>query len=108
MFCEGRNGADREVPVCFVRGGTGRYGTLKVKPRSSLCTHAFHRMDVKDPDIYALMGECWQQKHTQHAPSRRWNVTTSVVGLKRVTYAKISPKMVKPRDIAGTAEEEEW
>ena len=31
-FIAGRNGADREVPACFARGGTGRYGTLKVKP----------------------------------------------------------------------------
>ena len=29
-FIAGRNGADREVPTCFARGGTGRYGTLKV------------------------------------------------------------------------------
>ena len=26
------------------------------KPRSSLCTHAFHHMDSKDPDIYVLDG----------------------------------------------------
>ena len=37
---------------------------------------------------------------------RRRNVTTSMVGLKTVTYAKISPKMVNPRDIDGNAEEE--
>ena len=30
-----------------------------------------------------------------------------MVGLKTVTYAKISPKLVNPRDIAGKAEEEE-
>ena len=24
------------------------------KPRSSLCTHAFHRMDSKDPDVHVL------------------------------------------------------
>ena len=41
-----------------------------------------------------------------HTP--RWTVTTSVVGIKRmITYAKISPKMVNPRDVAGNAEEEE-
>ena len=33
--------------------------------------------------------------------ARRWNVTTSMVGLKMVTYTKISPKIVNPRDIAG-------
>ena len=38
-------------------------------------------------------------------PPRR-NVTTSMVGFKTVTYAKISPKMVNPRDIAENAEEE--
>ena len=30
-----------------------------------------------------------------------------MAGLKTVTYIKISPKMVKPRDLAGTAEDEE-
>ena len=30
---------------------------------------------------------------------RRRNVTTAMVGLKMVTYAKISPKMVNSRDI---------
>ena len=28
-------------------------------------------------------------------------MTTSMVGLETVTYAKISPKVVNPRDIAG-------
>ena len=38
---------------------------------------------------------------SMHHPRRR-NVTTSLAGLKKtVTYAKISPKMVNPRDIAG-------
>ena len=26
------------------------------KPRSSLCTHAFHRTDSKDPDVHVLDG----------------------------------------------------
>ena len=40
--------------------------------------------------------------------TRRWNVTTSVVGLKKtVTYAKISQKMVNLGDLAGNKEEEE-
>ena len=30
-----------------------------------------------------------------------------MAGLKIVTYAKISPKMVNPRDLAGNTEEEE-
>ena len=37
---------------------------------------------------------------------RRRNVTTSMVGFKTVTCAKMSPKMVNPRDSAGDAEEE--
>ena len=56
--------------------------------------------------------ECRQQKHTQHAPSTKTECDTSMVGLttktkqtkkkkKTATYAKISPKMVNPRDIAG-------
>ena len=35
-FIAGRNEADREVPACFARGGTGRYGTLKVKQLQTL------------------------------------------------------------------------
>ena len=30
MLIEGRNRADREVPACFARDGTGWYRTLKV------------------------------------------------------------------------------
>ena len=42
--------------------------------------------------------------HTTH---KDVNVTTSKVGLKKmITYTKILPKMVNPRDIAGNAEEE--
>ena len=37
---------------------------------------------------------------SMHHP-RRWNVSISVVGLKTVTYAKISPKIANLRDIAG-------
>ena len=29
---------------------------MRQKPRSSLCTHAFHYMDSKDPDIHVLDG----------------------------------------------------
>ena len=82
------------------------------KPKSSLCTHAFHRTDSKDPDVHIL--DRWilatppplpKQTHS-NTPSmqhpRRRNVTTSMVGFKKaVTYTKISLKMVNPRDIAG-------
>ena len=48
------------------------------------------------------------KKHTQHAPSTK-TVCDYLYGWakKMVTYAKISQKMVNPRDIAGNAEEEE-
>ena len=38
-------------------------------PRSSLCTHAFHCTDSKDPDIYVLDWWMPATKNTQHAPS---------------------------------------
>ena len=46
-FIAGRNGADREVPACFARGGTGRYGTLKVKGErdNSLTRDTTHLME---------------------------------------------------------------
>ena len=43
----------------------------------------------------------------EHVTSTKTECGTSMVGLKTVMYAKISPKMVNPRDIAGSAEEEE-
>ena len=54
------------------------------------------------------MGECWQQKHTQHAPYTKtecgylygWIQTTD-------KYEKIWPRMVNPKDKAGNAEKEE-
>ena len=52
------------------------------------------------------MGECRQEELTSLHHPRRWNVTTSMVGLKTVTYTKNLTKMVNPRDIAGNAEEE--
>ena len=40
-----------------------------------------------------------------HYPQKQ-NVTTSMVELKKMlAYAKISPKMVNPRDVAGNVEE---
>ena len=41
------------------------------KLRSSLCTHAFHRTDSKDPDIHVLDGWMPATKHIQHAPSMK-------------------------------------
>ena len=42
---------------------------------------------------------------SMHHPQRQI-LNASMVGLKTVTYAKISPQMVSPRDIAGNSEEE--
>ena len=39
------------------------------KPGSSLCIHAFHCMDSKDPDVGVLDGWMPETKHTRHAPS---------------------------------------
>ena len=87
---------------------------------SSLCTRAFDRTDSEDSDVHVL--ERWMIA-TKNIPSmhypRRRNVTTSVVGLKKNNQTnktkknpghickQISPKMVKPRDLAGNTEEEE-
>ena len=53
------------------------------KPRSSLCTHAFHNTESKDPDNHVL---AWWNASNKNTPSMhhpwRWNVTISMVGLK--------------------------
>ena len=53
--------------------------------------------------------ECWQQKHTQHAPSTKTECDYFNGWIKKWsnTPQKISPKMVNPSDRAGNAEEEE-
>ena len=60
----------------------------------------------------------YPQKHTQHAPSTKTEFDYLYGWVKKqtnnnnnnnnktVTYAKILPRMVNPRDIAGNAEEE--
>ena len=49
------------------------------------------------------------KKHTQHAPSTETECgyLYGLIKRKKVTYANIWPRMVKPRDIAGDALEEE-
>ena len=72
------------------------------KRRSSLSTHAFHRMDSKDPDIHVI--DRWMLATKTHPAC-----TTHEDGMwllqwldeKTVTYAKISPRVVNPRAIAG-------
>ena len=57
------------------------------------------------------MGECQQQKDTQYAPSTKRECDYLNGWIKKnkktITSAKITLKMVNPRDIAGNAEEEE-
>ena len=64
-------------------------------------------MDSKDHTCAIQVNAGNKNTPSMHHP-RRWNVTTSMVGLKTIPYAKISQKMVKPRDIAGSTEEEEF
>ena len=70
------------------------------KPRSSLCTHAYHRTDSKDPDIYVLDGWMLATKTHQACTihqSGRWQP-------QWLDYGHISKnltQMVNPRDVAG-------
>ena len=72
--------------------------------RGLVCAH-MHSI-ARTQKILTFMsytGECRPQKNStsMHHPRIR-NVTISMAGFKKkVTYAKISPKMVNPRDIAG-------
>ena len=72
------------------------------KPRSSLCTHAFHRTDSKDHDVHVLEGECRQQKHNQHALSTKTECDYLNGWIKKRSHTQKShPKVMNPRDIAG-------
>ena len=84
----------------FVQNSTG----WEYKLRSSLCTHAFHRTDSKFEILTFMsqMGECQHQIHTQHAQSMKTECDYLNGWIKKaVIYAKISPKTVNSRDIAG-------
>ena len=52
------------------------------------------------------MGEPQQQKHIQHPPSTAILLVVNWLDWKVITHAKISPKMVNARYIAGNAEDE--
>ena len=71
------------------------------KPRSSLCTHAFHHTGSKDPDIHVLDG--WMPATKTHHPACTVCECDHLYGwiTKTATYAKFSPKMVNPWDLAG-------
>ena len=77
------------------------------RPRSSLCAHGIPSHGLKRHSCPRQVTASNKNIPSMHHPWRR-NVTTSMVGLKMVTCAKISPKMMNPRDIAGNTEEEEW
>ena len=48
------------------------------------------------------MGECRQQKHTQHAPSTKTECDYLNGWIKKRSHTQKSrPKVVNPRDIAG-------
>ena len=62
------------------------------------------------------MDECQQQKHTQHVLSKKTEFDYLHGRIKNITHAKISPKMMNPKDLgvnvaaaaaAAAAEEEE-
>ena len=72
------------------------------KPRSSLCTHTFHHTDSKDLDIYVLDGRVSTSNENPACKIHEDGMWLSQwLDWKTVTYAKISPEMVNPRDIAG-------
>ena len=71
--------------------------------RGLVCAHmhSFARTQ-KILTFMSSTGECWQQKDTQHAPSTETERDYPIGWInKKVTYAKIAPKMLNPRDIAG-------
>ena len=69
-----------------------------------VCAH-MHSVAWTQKITHVLYG--WMPATKTH-PVCTIHVTTSMVGLKKIPYAKISQKMVKPRDIAGSTEEEEF
>ena len=71
---------------------------LEYNLRSSLCTPAFHGKDPKNPDIHVLDGWMPTTKNTSSMyHPRRWNVTTSVVGLRTGHIRKNLTKSGEPQ-----------
>ena len=70
-FIAGRNGADREVPACFARGGTGRYGTLKVKSQTiPVCkvlqrVFSWNLIEISSEILWSALAHCflWVASH---------------------------------------------
>ena len=79
------------------------------KPRSGLCTHAFHGMDSKDPDIYVL--DRWMPAtKTQHAQSTKTEYDYLNDWIKKRSHTQKShPKSWTSEIKLGNAEEEhQW
>ena len=70
------------------------------KPRSGLCTHAFHHTDSKDLDIHVLDGWMPATKTPSMHHPWKWNMTTSMIGLKKQSKKKFTQNS-EPKDIAG-------
>ena len=76
--------------------------------RGLVCAHMHSIAWTRTLTFMSETGECWQQKHIQHAPFMKTECDDRYDWIKKqVAYVEISPKMVNPRDIAGNAEEEE-
>ena len=72
------------------------------KPKSSLCTHAFHCKESKDPDIQVLDG--WMLATSTLRMHHRWrqNLTTPMVKLKKQSHMQKShPKWWNPETLLG-------
>ena len=111
-----RGGAERELEfttqtmTIVILSATPFFSLSLKKSSSSLCTHAFHRTDSKDPDVHVLDG--WMPATKTH-PARTihedgmWPSTKTECDYlngwikKRSHTQKYHPKVVNPRDIAG-------
>ena len=71
--------------------------------RGLICAHMhFITRTQKILTFTSWMGECRQQKHTQHAPSTKMECDYLNGWIKKWSHTQKShPKMVNPRDIAG-------
>ena len=73
------------------------------KPRSSLCTQAFHRIESKDHGIHVVDGWMTATKTPSMHHPRRLNMTTFMVGwIKRSNTQKFYPKWWIPEVYLGT------
>ena len=71
--------------------------------RGLVCAHThFIARTQKILALMSLTGDCWQQRHTQHAPSTKTECDYLNGWIKKRSHTQKShPKVVNPRDIAG-------